>query len=296
MRSTIRLLPKLLLLALASLPSALVAGDDPLRIGIPDTFYHDMSPALIRQVTDPFADVLRETTGLKGEPVTGGTPMAVAAKLHDGKLQMAVLHAFEFAWARAKYADLEPMMLAARTTKDYRACVLVRKEGGPASFADLKGKELAVPKRTKEGCRRFIAELCKANGVRQPSEYFSQIVHPTDLETGLDNLARGKYPAVLVDSGGQDFYKDLKPGVFARFKVLVQSEPFAPLVVVYYKGALPDATLTRIRNGLRAAAKTETGRDMMKTWHIGSFDAVPADFAQTVAATLKRYPPPAEKD
>jgi ABC-type phosphate/phosphonate transport system substrate-binding protein len=295
MCSTIRLLPTLLLLPLAA-PNAVCAGDGVQRIGIPATFYHDMSPVLIRQVTDPFADVLRETTGLKGEPVTGGAPMAVAAKLHDGKLQMAVLHAFEFAWARAKYPDLEPMMLAARTAKDYRACVLVRKDGGPASFADLKGKELAVPKRTTEGCRRFIAELCKANGARQPSEYFSKIVHPTDVETALDDLARGKYPAVLVDSGGLDFYKDLKPGVFARFKPLVQSEPFAPLVVVYRMGALSDATLTRIRDGLRAAAKTEIGRDMMKTWHIESFEAVPADFAQTLAATLKRYPPPEGKD
>ncbi len=107
-------------------------------------------------------------------------------------------------------------------------------------------------------------------------------------------MARGKFPAVVVDTNGLAFYKDLKPGVFARFKVLVQSEPIPPLVIAYHKGALSDTTLARIRNGLRAADKTEVGRDLMKTWHIRSFAAVPADFAQAMAENLKRYPPPAK--
>lgn len=82
----------------------------------------------------------------------------------------------------------------------------------------------------------------------------------------------------------------------ARLHVLMQSEPFLPLVIAYHKGAVPEATLTRIRDGLPAAGKTETGRDMMKTWHISTFAAVPDDFAQAMAAGLKRYPPPKEKE
>ncbi len=71
------------------------------------------------------------------------------------------------------------------------------------------------------------------------------------MESALDDVVRGKYPAALVDTSGLEFYKDLKPGVFARLKVLVQSEVFPPVVIVYHKGALNDATLARIRNGLR---------------------------------------------
>jgi ABC-type phosphate/phosphonate transport system substrate-binding protein len=295
MRCTSGVLPACLALWLSSL-APLHAGDTPLRIGIPETFYHDMSPALIREVTDPFADVLRETSGLKGEAVTGGKPLAVARQLHENKLQLAVLHGFEFAWAQQQYPDLQPLMIADRTSKDYRACILVRKDAAPPGFADLKGKDLAIPKKTGEGCRLFLDKLCEQNGAKRPNEYFAHIVRPTDIETGLDDLARGKYPAVLVDTNGLEFYKDLRPGVFGRFKVLVQSEPFAPLVIAYHKGALPEATLTRIRDGLRAAGKTENGREMMKTWRIRAFSAVPEGFAQAMAVSLKRYPPPKGKE
>lgn len=276
--------------------SQLFAGDSVLRIGIPATFFHDMSPALIREMTEPFADVLRETGGLKGKPVTGGKPLAVAGQLHENKVQLVVLHGIEFAWAQQKYADLQPLMIAVRTHKDFRASVMVRKDGGPARFADLKGKDLAVPKRTIEGCRLFVDRLCRENGAQRPGDFFAHVVHPTDVESGLDDLARGKLAAVLVDTNGVEFYKDLKPGVFARLRVLAQSEPFAPLVIAYHKGALSEATLKRIRDGLPAAGKTEAGRDMMKTWHIQAFAAVPGDFADSMAASLKRYPPPAAKD
>ncbi len=281
-----------LLVGLAGPTPDVSAGAAPLHIGIPQDFFHDMSAALVRDVTEPFVNVLKETSGLSGKVAIGGTPLAVARELNDDQIQLAVLHGFEFAWAQQKYADLQPLMIAERTHKDFRASVLVRKDGGLARFADLKGKDLALPKRTIDGCRLFIDELCREQGAQRPADFFARIVHPTDVESGLDDLARGKLPAVLVDTNGLEFYKDLKPGVFARFKVLVQSEPFAPLVIAYHKGALSDATLTRIRNGLPAAGKTETGRDMMKTWHIRAFAAVPADFARAMAASLKRYPPP----
>jgi ABC-type phosphate/phosphonate transport system substrate-binding protein len=268
------------------------ADDDTLRVGIPETFFDDMGPVLVREVTEPFALLLRKTSGVKSQPVTGGQPLAVARRLSENKLQLAILHGCEFAWARAKYADLEPLMIANRAHRDYCAYVLVRKESAPAGFADLKGKDIAVPKRATQGCRLFLDRLCRQNGGQRPADYFAHVVHPAGVETGLDNLARGNYTAALVDTNGLDFYKDLKPGVFARFKVLAQSEPLPPIVLAYRKGALADAMRTRIRMGLRVAGDTDVGRDLMKIWHIHEFAGVPDHFAQTLADSLKRYPPP----
>lgn len=296
MRLIIRLLPfACLLWFLAWLPRAVPpvhADDSALRVGIPETFFPDMGPILIREITEPFAVLLRKTAGVECEPVTGGQPLAVARRLSENKLQLAVLHGIEFAWAQEKYADLQPLMIAIRAQRDFCAYVLVHKDSAPASFADLKGKNIAVPKRTTEGCRLFLDRLCRRNGTKRPADFFAHVVHPADVETVLDNLARGKYPAALVDTNGLDFYKDLKPGVFARFKVLANSEPFPPLVLAYRKSALPDAMLTRIRTGLRVAGNTDMGRELMKIWHIHRFAAVPDNLPQTLADSLKRYPPP----
>ena len=296
MRLMIRFLPfACLLFSLAWLPTTVPpvhADDSALRVGIPSTFFPEMGPVLIREVTEPFALLLRKTSGVESEPVTGGQPLAVARQLHENKLQLVVLHGFEFAWAREKYADLEPLITALRAHKDFCACVLVRKDGAPASFADLKGKDIAVPKHTTQGCRLFLDRLCREKGTQRPADYFAHVVHPSNVETALDNLARGKYPAALVDTNGLDFYKDLKPGVFARFKVLVESKAFPPLVLAYRKGALADGMLTRIRMGLRVAGETEVGRDLIKIWQIRRFAAVPDNLTQTLADSLKRYPPP----
>jgi ABC-type phosphate/phosphonate transport system substrate-binding protein len=289
-----RILPYLLLLISVE-PAAAGGGDAPLRIGIPETFFHDMSKALIRESTDPFADVLRETTGLRGEPVTDGDPFTVAQNLEAGKFQLGVLHGFEYAWIRDKHPDLVPLMIAVRTGQDQRAYLVVRKDDPAAAFAALKGKDLSVPKRTKAHCRLYVERMCQREGARGIEDFFGRIVRSPDIESALDDLARGKGPAVLIDAGGLDFYKDLRPGVFARLKVLAQSDTFPPLVLAYKKGALSDATLTRIREGLPAAAKTGSGRDMMKLWRITAFEPVPPDFGKTLAASLKAYPAPEKK-
>ncbi len=280
-----------ILAALAGAAPAL-AGDPPLRIGIPQNFFHDMTPALIRDVTDPFAQVMKETSGLTGTLHVGGTPLAVARELNEDKIQLAVLHGFEFAWARESFPKLEPVMIAVDERHDLRAHVLVRKDSPAKSFADLKGKELAMPRRTKEHCRYFLEQDCRSAGARGTADFFGKVVQAPTVETALDELVRGKYSAAVLDTVGLDFYKELKPGAFARLRVLARSEVFPPWVIACRRGALPDLTLKRLREGLREADRTENGRDMLKTWNITGFAPVPADFAQTMAASRKAFPPP----
>ncbi len=153
-------------LCLFTVPPPLSAGDTPLRIGIPETFFHDMSAALIRESTDPFADVLREASGLRGEAVNGSVPLAVARQLSEDRLQLAVLHSFEYAWVRQEYPELQPLMIAVRSGQDKRTYILVRKDNTAAGFTDLKGKDLALPKRTKAHCRLYVERLCQGAGAR----------------------------------------------------------------------------------------------------------------------------------
>jgi ABC-type phosphate/phosphonate transport system substrate-binding protein len=283
------------LVTVAAAVSPTPGGDGMLRIGIPKTFFHDMSEGLIREATEPFAESLRESTGLRGEAITGGDPLAVARQLKAGKFQLAVLHQFELAWAKQKDPDLEPLVVAVRTVQDYRVSVVVRKDASAKTFADLKGKDLAVPKRSTEACWLYLDQLCDRNG-GTPKQVLSHVVHGKDVESALDDVVRGKYTAAVVDSHGLEFYEDLKPGVFARLRVLEQSDTFPPDVVVYEKGSLSDATLTRIRDGLSKVATTANGRDMMKLWRVTSFQPVPADFSQTLATCLKTFPTPPPKE
>jgi ABC-type phosphate/phosphonate transport system substrate-binding protein len=281
-------------------PEAPAGGDSPrgdsLRFGMVRTFFNDVPPPLYRFVTDPFSTIMRETTGLCGELIVGGDAFAVARQLCEGKFQLAVFHGHEFAWVQQKHPELQPLMVAVNTQRSVRAYVLALKDGPVQSFADLKGKEFAVPRRTREHCRVYLARECKDDGHCAPKEFFGRVVCPANVETALDELCLEKVDAVLVDSIGLEFYKDLKPGCFDRLRVVAESDIFPAPVIAYRQGGLDDATLAKLRDGLRSAHKTEMGRDMMKMWCITSFDPVPSDYAEALATSLKRYPCPEGKN
>jgi len=267
------------------------AGNAALRIGVPLTFFHDMGTPLIQTYTEPFMKVMQQSTGLTGDLTVAGGPLTVARQLKDDKLQLGVFHGFEYAWAHEKHPDLKPLMLAVDAKHQQRAYVLVRKDSPAASFDDLKGKQIALPRRSREHSRLFLEQL--TNG--KPKEFFKGVTTPNTVEAALDELAQKKVDAAVVDTYGLEFYKDLRPGVFARLRTVAESDQIPPTVIAYRPGALPEATVTKIREGLRTAHKTEAGRDMLKMWKMTDFEAVPGNFEQTLAAALKAFPAPEVK-
>jgi ABC-type phosphate/phosphonate transport system substrate-binding protein len=271
------------------------AGDPPIRVGIPRTFFHDLNDKQIAPITEPFADVMKETTGLTGEPIVGGDALAVARKVNDKQLQLGVFHGHEYAWARQKYPDFKALMVAVDGKAEMRAHVLVPKDSPVKTFADLKGKGVALPSRTKDPVRVFVEQLARKAGAGDLKAFAGSVPKPGNVETTLNQLAIKKLPAVAVDTTGLDFYKDLQPALFGRLREVAKSDPFPQAVVAYRPGVLSDDTINRIRDGLRRADKTESGQEMMKLWRITGFAAVPPDYDQQLAAVLKAYPAPAEK-
>ncbi len=262
-----------------------------LNVGMPATFFHDVPPVLIKFATEPFSTVLRETTGISGELVVSPDAFATARDLCTNKLQLGVFHSFEFGWVQQKHPELRPLMVAINSQRAVSAHVMVRKDDSITSFAGLRGKDFSLPKRTREPCRLYLQHRCKLEGGCGSNEFFSHVVPSANVETALDELCKGKFAAVVVDSIGLEFYKSLKPGCFARLKVLAEAE-FPPAVIAYRPGGLDEAIIGQLRQGMCEAHKTELGREMMKMWKITSFDPVPADYTTSVAACIKTYPCP----
>ncbi len=280
---------------IAAPPRDARAGAATVRIGMVQTFFHDVPRPLIQLATEPLGALMRETTGLTGALVVGSDAFTVAQQLQDGKLQLGVFHSFEYAWVRAKYPELRPLMVAINSQRSVQAFVLVRKDCEAASFADLKGKDFAIPKRTREHCRLYLERYCHDDGACASKQFFGRIVTPLNVETALDQLCRGAFTAAIVDSIGLEFYKELKPGCFARLKVLARSEAFPPPVIAYRQGGIDETMLGQVRDGLQSAHKTDLGREMMKMWKITSFDPVPETYAASLAECLRAYPGPEAK-
>jgi ABC-type phosphate/phosphonate transport system substrate-binding protein len=265
---------------------------EPIRAAVVSSFFLDVPKTLAESITESFGSVLREATGMSCEVALADSPFDLASRLQAGKLDFGVFHGVEFAWVRQKHPDLIPLMVAVNKQRSLRAYLLVRKDSGIAGLADLKNKNLALPTRSAEHCRLFLEQKCQACGQVSAEEFLDKIVVAPSVEDALDDLCGKKVQAAVVDERGLDFYKDLKPGCFARLKIAAESQPFPPHVVVYRSGTFDEATLQRLRSGLTDIPNLEEGRTLLKLWKVHAFESVPAQFAQRLIDIDKAYPAP----
>jgi len=266
--------------------------EPPIKIGMVSTLFTDIPTPLATFILQPFGGIMREFSGMNGKMTLGGDPMTLAKDLHDGKVDLGVFHGVEFAWAKNRYKDLRPLMVACTKYNYAQAVLVVRKDGPAESVANLKGKAIALPQRSREHCRLFLSKNSSDCGLDNAKLFFSQIVCPGSVEGALDDVCLDKVQAAVVDLVALEQYQDIKPGCFKRLKVLRPSEHFPTGAIAYREGAIPEKILTKFRAGLIAANKTERGREQMRMFNITSFEPVPDDYNQMLADIMKIYPPP----
>jgi ABC-type phosphate/phosphonate transport system substrate-binding protein len=267
---------------------------EPVRIGMVSSLFNDIPPALVEFAGGPFKALMKEFTGLSGQLKVGGDAYEVGKKLIDKQLDLAVFHGFEFGWARQKYPDLSALTIAVSKHRQVYAYLVVRADSDAKTFSDLKGKDVGLPRKSKEHCRLFMERGCADNGHCGAKVFFNQVIASPNADDALDDVLRGKLQGVVADSMSLEEYEQFKPGCFARLKVLKQSEPFPPAVIVYREGALDAETLKRFRDGMISANLSPRGRDMMSIFKMTAFEPVPDDYNQQVAEIIRHYPAPAE--
>ncbi len=263
----------------------------PVRIGVTGSLFRDTPEALVQTMMRPFKSLMESQTGLSGELVAGLKSEELGQRLKDEKLQLAVYQGFEFAWAKEKCSNLKPLMIAINHQKDLHAYVLVRADGGATGLADLKGKTIAVPRRSREHCHLFLERRCEALG-KPPKEFFGKVLAPFSAEEAVDAVVNGQVDAALADGCFLDWYEKQKPARFARLKLVEKSEIFPATVVVYYASALDEATLRRFREGMLSAKDNPRGVALMTLCQMTSFEPVPDDYDKVCKEIAKAYPPP----
>lgn len=268
------------------------SSSETIRIGMVQSFFHDVPKSLVEWLPLPFSKLMKDHTGLDGKLMIGGDYYHVAKQLSENKVQLGVFHGFEFAWAQSKFPEIEPLMIAIYKHRGLHANLVVLKDSPAKSIADLKGKDIAMPLNSKGHCRLFLDRSCESCGQSDPKTFFKQITRPHSVFAALDDLVDEKISAAVVDSEFLESYKDLKPGNFEWIKVLAKSESFPSGVLAVRKKGMDEATLARVRDGMTRANQTVTGRDLMLMFKISSFEAPPSHYPQTIANILKVYPAP----
>jgi len=288
-------------LALVTLGAALVAGaaraqevqgPEVVRIGLVNSLFRDQPEALVMALMKPFSAMVESQTGLKGELVTGGGATKLGKLLATNKIQLAVFHGVEFAWARQLHPALRPLVIAVNQDPHLRALLVARRDSPAKGWKDLKHGILALPAGSRDHCYMFLDHGCQATGLTA-SKLFARTTTPPNSEEALDDVVDREADAVVVDGLAYDNFQRRKPGRAGELKVLARSPIFPAAVVAYQPGALSQQQLEQFRDGMLAANRTSLGRQLMTLWKLTGFAPVPADYDETLTNILKAYPRPA---
>ncbi len=264
-----------------------------IRIGLVGTLLRDVPDAVITAMSQPFNRLMTSQTGISGELVKAGDCHDLARQLTEDGVQLGLFHGVEFAWARQKFPQLQPLMIAVNEDTWLRALIITPSGASVSSLADLKGKTLSVPKGSRNHCELFLERRCRDLGLK-PDELAGKIVTSSSCGDALDDVAEGAAQAAVVDGVSWNWYKQRKPGRSAKMKVAVKSEYFPAAVIAYHPGSLSKGDLGRFREGMVSANQTTLGKQMLMLWKMTGFQEVPKEYEQTLKDIARAYPPPEE--
>ncbi|MCX7665167.1 MAG: phosphate/phosphite/phosphonate ABC transporter substrate-binding protein [Gemmataceae bacterium] len=263
---------------------------DSIAIGIPRSIFRDIPPALLSFANQPFLDLMKAQTGYKGSVKNDPEAMTLAKELAEGKLDLVVFLGHEFAWAKEKYPDLTPLVVATPRPKELRAYVLVRQDSKITQFPELKGQKIALPKTSRDLAKLYFEKKLAENDISTAS--FGEIVKADTVENALHMVVDGEADATFVDHASWNYYQKLHPGRSSSLKELSKSDPFPPTVIAYKKGSLDEATLKKLRDGLLTSHENKKGQILMQTIKLEKFDPVPEKYTDMIKECLKQYPTP----
>jgi ABC-type phosphate/phosphonate transport system substrate-binding protein len=260
-----------------------------IRVGFPAGLFRDVPEVLIQAAATPFKKTLHKELGLHGDMVVVPDYKALAEQLRDGKLEIGVFHGFEYAWIKDT-PGIVPLVVTHPTCGRVQACLVVHTDCPAQGPQQLKGACIAIPRGCKAHCLLFLERLRNDPAIPTgdccPMKPAGQ-----SAEEVLDAVVAGTCVAALVDIGTLQAYRELKPGLAQKLKVLAQSPPLPPAVIVWRQGSLTPEQIAKIREGLLSCHKTPIGRTFTHFWQLECFKEVTPEYLSLVEDCLKHYPP-----
>jgi ABC-type phosphate/phosphonate transport system substrate-binding protein len=260
------------------------------RVGIVRSLFRDCGHLSITTQLQPIKALMDAQTGLDSQVSVTNDSDDLGKQLTEGKVQLGVFYGYEFAWARQKYPELQPLVVTV-SPHALKAYLVVRNDSDVSCCRDLEGKTCAVSRQIRPYCGLFLDRCCKECG-QAPQHFFSKITKPASIEQALAAVVEGQIQATVVDAFLLEWYHNRRPAEFARLKTVGQSEPFPAGVIAYVPGTIDETRLARFRDGLLNAHKSPGGEAVLTLCQIKRFDSVPADYDKQLAVVIKSYPVP----
>jgi ABC-type phosphate/phosphonate transport system substrate-binding protein len=262
-----------------------------IRIGMVQTLLKDVPDTLVALMAQPFNTLMKTQTGMKGDMIRSGDALALGKDLAEQKVQLGIFLGYEFAWAKQKYPELEPLMIVINQHKELHAFIVIRADSELTKLSELKDQALALGKGIRPHCHLFLDKCCKDHCQCEPCN-LCKLANTSSMEDALDDVVEGQAQATLVDSVAWESYQRRKPSRFAQLKIFEESGIFPAAVVAHKPGVLTADQIEKFKKGMATAHESVLGRQLLTLWKITNFEPVPENYSQTLKDIVVVYPPP----
>jgi ABC-type phosphate/phosphonate transport system substrate-binding protein len=260
-----------------------------LRIGTGGSLKADRDSGTEKGALKALQDLIKEETGVENEIVREESWRPLAEKMAKRQLAIGIFHGYEFAWAKERYAELKPLVLATNGRLYQVVHIAARRDNPATDFAGLQDQSLCLPDTGQRTPRLFLERACEAHG-KKPEAFFSKITSHDNIEDAVDDVIDGRVQAVVLDQTALDAYRRRKPGRFDRLKLVARSQPLPPIVIACYDTVIDRALLRRVRDRLLFPPDRKKEQAVLTLFGLTEFTGVPKDFDRVLAETRKAYP------
>lgn len=260
---------------------------DSVELGMPESLFRGVPKVFRSGSTDSFLKLMKDSTGIKGNLHPFDDAMLLAKDLDAGKVHLALFQGHEFAWAKAKYPDLMPIVVAV-PLQPMQAFCLVRWDCPAKNIGELTKEKISLPPIHRDVCEMFLA---KQKAEFQKVEFAGQLDAPTATDAIFDVIER-KSGCTIVDGNTLKLFESLHPGPYKNLRILSQSQVFPDACIAVKKNALDENTIDKIRKALLNVQNLPDGNLLLTNWKLKSFSKVPDNYEQGFKEFQKGYPAP----
>lgn len=200
-------------------PPPLEPKDVSIRVAVARSTFRTRTREEVLSAVQPFVDLVQREVDIRGAPVLYETPSELYYGLIDGQVQMAVAHVFDYllirSWvandpanatvplaralpANPRVTDLDRDMAGVEGT-----CIeiVVAHDAPLSTFADLRGKRLALAANYVNAPGAFLAGLLAEAGAATDQPYFAGVTLRAYSKDAVLDVLKGKADAACVDQG-----------------------------------------------------------------------------------------------
>lgn len=249
------------------------AAPDTLRFGVAHVLAADRSSEGLA----PLARLLSQPLGQPVRIIERGRYQEVNDLLRSGGVDVALIGAGAYLRARHDRIALEAVSVPLRLangTADH-SVTIVRTRTGIRSFAELEGRPFAFSDPLSLPGHYYPLLWAAAEGL-DPQAFFRHATFTYDHTRSIEAVLDGAVDGASVDASRLAAETRKRPDIALRLRVVHESPPLAPSVVVVPSSARSARLQRRLRAALVDLASTPVGRAALEQQGIERFIPPPA--------------------